>query len=162
MNKKTGKKQVKKAALLKNTVEKEFKSGWYTAKAYTKDGQVHEFKDLVDLKLMDRAQPIFPEEGSEIDAAPTKFEWKKIDGAKHYQVFVYDVWTGKKIHSSKLLDTNSYTPPLKNRHGFKLMKTGGEYSWRVHARDMNGDPLYGDFNAGSQTHKMEFSIAEID
>ena len=49
MNKKTGKKQIKKAALLKNTVEENFVSGWYTAKVYTKDGQVHEFKDLVDL-----------------------------------------------------------------------------------------------------------------
>ena len=162
MNKKTGKKQIKKAALLKNTVEENFVSGWYTAKVFTKDGQVHEFKDLVDLKLMDRAKPIFPEEDAELETAPTKFEWQKIEGAKHYQVFIYDTWKGKKVHSSKLLDTNSYTPPLNNRMGFKLMKPGGEYQWRVHARDMNGDPVYGDFNAGSQTHKMEFTIEDSE
>ena len=42
------------------------------------------------------------------------------------------------------------------------MKPGGEYQWRVHARDMNGDPVYGDFNAGSQTHKMEFTIEDSE
>lgn len=160
LNKKTGKKQIKKAALLKHEVEEMYPEGWYTAKVYTKSGEIHEFKDLVSLNLLGRAQPVFPEEDSEVDEVPTSFEWQPIKGAKHYQVFIYDVWKGKKIHSSKLLNTNSYTPPLKNKLGFNLMKSGGEYSWRVHARDMNGDPVYGDFDSGSQTHKMEFAIAE--
>jgi hypothetical protein len=49
-------------------------------------------------------------------------------------------------------------PELKLKPG--LLKPGGYYSWRVHARDSNGNVLLGDFNHGSLSTPITFSLAE--
>jgi len=41
-----------------------------------------------------------------------------------------------------------------------LIESGGLYSWRIHARDINEDIKLGDFNHGSLSPKLTFSVSE--
>jgi hypothetical protein len=83
---------------------------------------------------------------------PKQLKWDAIPGAKHYQVFIKDQWEGKLIHSSSLL----FKPVFDVPKG--LLKPGGYYSWRVYARDVNENVILGDFNHGSLTDSMEFTL----
>ncbi len=40
-----------------------------------------------------------------------------------------------------------------------LLKPGGIYAWRVHARDVNENILLGDFNHGSLSAEIQFTTA---
>jgi len=68
-------------------------------------------------------------------------------------VVIKDLWNDEKmVYSSKLLKEPRLVVPSG------LLQPGGYYSWLVHARDVNEDPVLGDFNRGSQTDAIEFSI----
>ena len=67
-------------------------------------------------------------------------------------MFIRDLWKEKDIYTSELLDK----PELLLPKG--LLKAGGYYAWRVHARDVNEHALLGDFNNGSLTSHVTFSI----
>ena len=41
-----------------------------------------------------------------------------------------------------------------------LIRPGGWYKWRIHARDVNGNILLGDFNHGALSPWFEFAVAE--
>ena len=74
-------------------------------------------------------------------------------GAQYYQVFIKDLWNGDQvIYTSNILAQ----PRLPLPPG--LLQRGGEYTWRVHARDTNGHILLGDFNHGSLSREVGFSI----
>lgn len=40
-----------------------------------------------------------------------------------------------------------------------LLRRGGSYTWRVHARDVNEDKDLGDFNLGAMGPVLSFSVA---
>ena len=64
-----------------------------------------------------------------------------------------DLWDESKlIFSSKLLDKPSVQLPAG------LLEAGGYYSWIVHARDLNEHFMLGDFNHGSLSATVHFSI----
>jgi hypothetical protein len=39
-----------------------------------------------------------------------------------------------------------------------LIEDGGYYSWLIHARDINEDIKLGDFNSGSMSTPVSFSV----
>lgn len=127
-------------------------NGWYTTKVYMKNGQIATAKDYVIIYKMDIADGLKPVDKITLNNAPKTFSWNPVPGAKYYEVFINDIWTGSSVYSSDFLTKPSFTPP-KN-----LLKPGGAYCWRVHARNVNEDILLGDFNHGSLTKCYEFDI----
>ena len=117
-----------------------------------KDGTQYEALDYVILHQLAIADQLNPAPGAEAIPLPDKLSWGKVPGAKHYQVFIRDLWKEKDIYTSELLDK----PELLLPKG--LLKAGGYYAWRVHARDVNEHALLGDFNNGSLTSHVTFSI----
>lgn len=70
-----------------------------------------------------------------------------------YPVFVHDIWEGEAlIFRSPRLTENWVKLPAG------LLKPGGYYMWRVHARDVDEDIELGDFNDGSLTPYFKFSV----
>lgn len=127
--------------------------GWYSARVTMNDGSRYAAEDYVVLRELERAKNALPNDGAEDVALPEKLLWDKVPGAAYYQVFINDNWEGKLIHQSKMLPAPEYALP-KN-----LLAAGGFYSWRIHARDVNGNVLLGDFNHGSLTKPMTFAVA---
>jgi len=128
--------------------------GWYTAHATMKDGSRYLFKDYVIVQQMPRPEHPVPADHAEV-ALPKVLSWDPIPGATYYKVFMWDMWDdSKQLLESKLLTE----PKLELPAG--LIKPGGSYQWRIHARDINEHPLLGDFNHGSLSPKMEFSVKE--
>jgi hypothetical protein len=127
--------------------------GWYYALVTLKDGKIYRGEDFVVLREMRRARNMTPVAGAEDISLPKVLKWDAIPGAKHYQVFIKDLWEGKLLHTSKLLSKPYFDVPKE------LLKPGGYYSWRVHARDVNENVILGDFNHGSLTNPIEFSVA---
>jgi len=129
-------------------------SGWYRARIRYLSDRVVEAKDYVVIATMDLPDNLSPADGAEKVPPNTRLRWDVIPGAKHYRVFIRDMWNdGKLIHTSKLLDKPVTTLPTG------LLKPEGWYSWRVHARDVNEHALLGDFNHGSLGADTEFSVA---
>ena len=128
--------------------------GWYSAKITMKNGTIYTAKDYVINQAMPWVTEITPPDGAENIPIPTEFTWKSIPGAKYYQVFINDVWKAKQIYASKLLDKPKLILP---KH---LIEAGGEYEWRIHAREGNENILLGDFNNGTLTKAATFSVAE--
>lgn len=147
-------KPLKKAFIKHFDIPKGAGDGWYYTHVTMKDGKVYEAKDFVVLRKMERASNPVPKVGSENIALPEKLTWDKIPGAKYYRVFIEDAWEGTSILASDLLDKPELILPKD------LLKAGGYYSWRIHARDVNENVLLGDFNHGSLTDPMTFSIAD--
>lgn len=130
-------------------------NGWYTAKIHFKNKPPQTAKDFIIHQLIARAGEHNPKNDAEDIPNPKHLKWKKIPGANFYKVFIKDMWNNEKlIHSSKLLDKNSYELPKG------LLKSGGYYAWRVHARDLNEHVHLGDFNTGSLSKWVEFTINE--
>jgi len=127
-------------------------NGWYSSKVYLKDGHTVTAKDYVIIYNMHRANGLNPADKTTLNDIPKVFRWNPVPGAKYYQVFINDLWTGKSLYSSDFLTQPSFTTP-KN-----LLKHQGAYCWRVHARNINEDVLMGDFNHGSLTRCYEFDI----
>ena len=70
-------------------------------------------------------------------------------------MFIRDQWNDDKlIYTSKLLTKAELQLPPG------LIEDGGYYSWLVHARDINEDITLGDFNSGSLSAPVTFSVGQ--
>ena len=129
--------------------------GWYEAETQLKSGEIFRARDYVILNTLDQAHDRIPVDNTEMTNIPEKLSWKQIPGAKFYQVYIRDFWNDDKI---------IYTSPLLNKPEVilpkNLLEAGGWYGWRVHARDTNEHILLGDFNHGSLSNEIKFTIAE--
>jgi len=131
------------------------KDGWYTAQITLSNGAVYTAKDYVRILTMDRARGQRPGHDEETGGPPRELRWDPVPGAGFYQVFIRDQWNDDQlIHSSGLLTEPVLTLPPG------LVKSGGMYSWVVHARDVNEDLLLGDFNHGSLSKPVVFSVSD--
>lgn len=136
-------------------VPAEREEGWYKALIRLKDGRTIEARDRIELKSLPIASGLQPAPDASNVPLPSELSWNAVPGALYYQVFIKDVWEdGKQILSSKLLTE----PRLPLPPG--LIKAGGSYLWQVHARHLDDDPVWGDFNHGSLTSEVKFSVAD--
>lgn len=126
--------------------------GWYKAVVLMKDGRSHEARDYVIHALMPLPTGMLPAMGTKDVALPLELRWDKIPGATHYQIFVYDNWEEKRIYSSPVITETSFKLPPE------LLKSGGWYGWKVNARDANENILLGDFNHGTTSAAVNFTI----
>ena len=127
--------------------------GWYSATVTMKNGKQYRAEDFVVLRKMQRASNIVPADGAENVKLPVKLTWDPIPGAKFYKVYIRDNWEDVSVFESELLTK----PELVLSRG--TLAAGGYYSWRIHARDENENVLLGDFNHGSLTSPMTFTVA---
>ena len=128
--------------------------GWYLVTVTMSDGTQITAKDYVIISSLDRVSEFNPPDGAEDIPVPKKLSWTPVKDARYYQVFIRDKWNSDKlIHSSKVLDK----PELRLPDG--LLEPDGLYSWKVHARDINEDPVLGDFNKGSMSRAATFSTS---
>jgi hypothetical protein len=131
------------------------KDGWYSAQITLSDGSVQTASDYVRISTLDKADGHRPGHDEEVASPPRELRWNPVPGAGFYQVFIRDKWNDDRlIHTSKLLAK----PRLVLPPG--LITPGGLYSWVVHARDINEDLLLGDFNHGSMSKVVEFSVSD--
>lgn len=129
--------------------------GWYRAHIAMKDGRTFDARDHVARKVLPLASGHQPPAQAENVPMPNELRWDPVSGAGFYQVYVRDEWESERyLLTSRIIKDNF----LKIPPG--LFKPGGSYTWRVHARDINGDPEWGDFNHGSLAREVRFSIAE--
>jgi hypothetical protein len=129
--------------------------GWYSARIMLKNGEVYTASDYVVLSRLGRANGQNPAHEEILPSPPEKLSWDPVPGARFYQVFIRDQWEDDKlIYTSKLLPE----PFLQLPPG--LIKEGGYYSWIIHARDINEDIKLGDFNSGSLSTPVTFSVSE--
>lgn len=126
--------------------------GWYSARIRLTDGSERIARDFVFFIEMPRASGLLPASGSEDIESPRSLQWTPVPGAAFYQVFVKDLWAGQTVLESDLMREPRLTLPQG------LIKPGGIYRWRVHARDVNGHPMLGDFNDGSLSAEAWFSV----
>lgn len=130
------------------------KNGWYAARVTARDGATFVARDFVVVSRLPIAGSAHPAPGAEDIAMPSELRWRAIDGARHYQVFVQDIWDSEKLIYTSPLHAEPRAPLPAG-----LLKAGGYYAWRIHARDVNEHELLGDFNHGSLGPVMKFSIA---
>ena len=126
--------------------------GWYRAVITLNDGSRMEGRDYVVHQFMAQPTGTLPASGADQVSATTQLSWDPIPGAKFYEVFLRDDWAGVKAEGSGLLTKPHYSPPPG------LLQPGGEYVWRIHARDSDGNVLLGDFNHGSLSPEMRFRV----
>lgn len=127
--------------------------GWYSARITMKNGELHTASDYVVLAKLGRAEGQYPGHEQAVAAPPDKLTWDAVPGASHYQVFIRDQWEDNKlIYTSKLLAEPELSLPPD------LIEDGGLYSWLIHARDINEDIKLGDFNSGSLSTPVTFSV----
>lgn len=136
-------------------IPKGSRDGWYTARITDRIGSVSVARDFVVIAPLPIVAGAQPAPGAENVPLPRELRWSAAPGAKHYQVFVQDLWEHEKlIYTSPILhEPRAVLPP-------GLLRAGGYYAWRVHARDVNEHELLGDFNHGSLGAIMKFSVAE--
>jgi len=144
----------KRAFISQFDVPADAADGWYQSVVTLKDGSRHRARDFVVVHSMDRPLAINPPDAAENIARPKLLQWQAVAGAKYYQVFIRDEWEGKLVYESGLLARNELAVPDE------LLVAGGYYSWIIHARDINESVLLGDFNHGSLSPSMTFSISE--
>ncbi len=131
------------------------KEGWYTAHIKTKDGKVYLSRDYVTLNPLPFAHGFQPAPNAQDIPLPTELRWDPVPGATHYKVFVKDLWNPSPlVFESAIIKENRVAVPPG------ALKKGGTYQWRVHARDVNEDPKLGDFDVGSLSPEIEFSVAD--
>jgi len=127
--------------------------GWYSARITLKNGEVHSASDYVVPTTLERASGQNPGHEQTVAAPPKTLTWEAVAGATYYQVFIRDQWEDDRlIHTSRLLTE----PALPLPPG--LIEDGGYYSWIIHARDINEDIILGDFNSGSLSTPVTFSV----
>ena len=130
------------------------RDGWYTATINLADGTKIIAKDYVIISGLPRATGMSPPDGAEDIPVPEKLTWSSTGEGSYYQVFIRDSWNDDKlIYTSRLLNK----PELEIPSG--LLQPHGLYSWKVHARDVNEDILLGDFNKGSMSRAVTFSVS---
>ncbi len=127
-------------------------NGWYEARIILNDGKMLTAKDFVYIDQMPLPQGFKPEEGGEISEIPATLSWNTVPGAKFYRVFIRNLWTGESVYQSKVLSEPRVALPPE------LLRRGESYSWKVHARDVHEDALWGDFNLGTLSRDVVFSI----
>jgi hypothetical protein len=131
------------------------RDGWYTARVRLRDGQAVETRDYVVITALPRPADLVPGSGAVIESTPATLSWAPVPGARHYQVYVRDLWEGERlVHQSPLLSEPRYRLPAG------VLLPGGHYAWKVHARDVDEHVLLGDFNHGSQSEWVEVSVPE--
>jgi hypothetical protein len=129
--------------------------GWYSTQVTMRSGERYGARDYVAIGKLARAANMIPANGAENVPLPRELTWDPIPGAKFYQVFIKDLWDGERlIFTSPMLDSAQLVLPPG------LLQPGGAYAWRVHARDVNDDPVLGDFNLGSLSAELKFSVAQ--
>jgi hypothetical protein len=127
--------------------------GWYAARITLNNGKVQKARDYVIISKLARADGQVPGDEQELPAAPEVLSWDAIPGAAFYQMFIRDLWNENSlVYSSSLLTEAKVVLP-KN-----LLESGGHYSWTIHARDTNEDLMLGDFNHGSMSKPVSFSV----
>lgn len=130
-------------------------SGWYSATATMKSGEIVQLRDYVIIATMPQATHLNPPAEAEDIPLPQKLTWAPVPGARYYQVFIKDLWNGGGVsYSSDLLEKPELTVPAG------VLEPGGSYRWWVHARDVNVNVLLGDFNHGSLTAEAAFTVAD--
>ena len=144
----------KRVYLTDSDVLSDSHAGWYQLKVKARDGKEYTAKDYVVMNRISRAEVLLPKDGVEDIEIPTELKWKPVPGATHYKVFMRDGFENTRILNSKLLRE----PQIKLKPG--LLKPGGYYLWKVHARDVNENIILGDFNSGSVNKWMEFSVID--
>ena len=145
--------QAKRAFITHFNLPKKAVDGWYSATVTLKNGSHYEAKDYVIHHLMAFPTGIQPAPDARDIPVTAELKWDPIPGAKYYQVFIRDAWiTGTDVTASELLTEPRYLPPTG------ILQSGGDYVWRIHARDSNGNILLGDFNHGSLSRDMRFSV----
>jgi len=148
------KKKEKRVFIKQFDIPDNAKDGWYYTKVNLKDGNTIISKDYVIIDKLKIARILSPDINKELDSIPKLITWEKVIGAQYYQVFIHDKWESKLLHTSKLLNKPEIRLPDN------LLKKGGFYSIQIHARDTNEHQFLGDFNHGSLSKKIDFSIAE--
>lgn len=128
------------------------RDGWYRAEVALKDGSRVEARDYVIHHFMPHPAGIQPAPGARDVAASATLSWDPIPGAKYYEVFLRDEWDGARATASGLLAEPRFAPPAG------MLRAGGEYVWRIHARDSDGNVLLGDFNHGSLSPEFRFAV----
>jgi len=128
--------------------------GWYSALITMNNGRKYLAKDYVVAQWLGIGEAVTPADQQTAVALPVTLSWKAIPGAKHYRVFIKDEWAAQTVHESPVLDKPQYVLPKG------VLEPGGEYSWRIHARDVNENALLGDFNHGSLSQPFSFTVAE--
>jgi hypothetical protein len=144
--------QAKRAFITHFDLPEQVGDGWYRAEITLKDGSRVEAQDFVRHQRMGHATGVHPAPDAKDVAAATELRWDPIPGAKYYKVYLRDVWAGTELADSPLLTEPRYLPPAG------LLQAGGEYVWRIHARDIDGDVQLGDFNHGSLGPEMSFTV----
>ena len=142
----------KRAYITQFPVPEKTTDGWYKAVVSMKDGRSFEAMDYVIHTLMPFPTGMQPAMDAKDVPLPLELRWDKIPGATHYQIFVYDKWEDKQIYSSPVItDTSFKLPP-------EVLKSGGWYGWKVNARDANENILLGDFNHGTTSAAVNFTV----
>lgn len=127
--------------------------GWVSATIKTRDGQEYLAKDFVVHTVLPIATELEPASEADLDDVPKELRWKAIPGATHYVITIRDEWDEEKlVYRSPPLTAPRLAIPAG------LLKRGGRYQWIVHARDVNGSILLGDFNHGSLSAPAYFTI----
>lgn len=148
-------KPVKRAFISHIPVGTQYTDGWFSAQVRLKDNKIEIARDKVVHSVLSRVTHTMPADHAELSGVPAQLRWEPVAGAGYYQVFIRDAWDDDRlVYSSKLIAENALEPTAG------VLKPGGAYSWKVHARDVNEDMELGDFNAGSQSAWVEFSILE--
>lgn len=148
-------KKTKKVFIKQVPINETFKNGWHKSIVTLNSGEKITAYDFVEYTLMGIIKKTVPVNKSEDNELSGLLKWNKLKGAKFYQVFINDLWQdGKLVYISKLLNKNEIQLPKG------LIEPGGYYGWRVHARDINEDPILGDFNHGSLSEKLTFTVRD--
>lgn len=144
--------QAKRAFISHFELPEKVVDGWYRAEVSLKDGSRFEARDYVIHHFMAHPTGTLPAPGAIDVPTTTELRWNPIPGAKYYEVFLRDDWVGTEATASGLLNAPRFVPPQG------LLQPGGEYVWRIHARDSDGNVLLGDFNHGSLSPEMRFTV----
>jgi hypothetical protein len=130
------------------------RDGWLIGVMKMRDGRQYQGRDFVVHALLPIAHDLVPPPDSELREPPSELRWDSIPGSKYYKVTIRDEWENDDvIFTSPLLRE----PVLKLPEG--LLKRGGRYHWRIHARDTDTSTVLGDFNHGSMSAPARFSIS---
>jgi len=145
--------QAKRAFIAHLGLPEKAVDGWYRTEVRLKDGSRFEARDYVIHHFMPFPTGTHPAPNASDVPASTELHWDSIPGARYYEVFVRDDWAaGTESTASGLLTAPRFVPPKG------LLQPGGEYVWRIHARDSDGNVLLGDFNHGSLSPEMRFTV----
>ena len=144
--------QAKRAFIAHFDLPEKGVDGWYRAEVILKDGSRFDARDYVINQFMAQPTGMQPVPGADDVPASTELRWNPIPGAKYYQVFLRDEWAGTETSESGLLTEPRFVPPRG------VLQSGDTYEWRIHARDSDGNVLLGDFNHGSLSREMSFTV----